>query len=374
MGAGCTKDHFIQDAAEAYIVYLLQAHAVENKVAITDDVAEKHNTFIQYCEDRDVLDEFNKSIYKENIDVVIDKFILDLLAKYPNRKFDFVDVEREFRDKKLKGDFIIQFEDGSSISFSLKNYKKGFNRIQLCSGTWHSFLNNFLFESAGVGTFFNPFTQEVFQGCNREYRDSLIEKLGYDALKEVYTFFDSINDTIKKFYTYGEQARYWKNVSAQWKGDCAAYGLKAAEKIISALDSIPKDMVKNRIIKMAGLNYDEEILLVGNGKYLCSLFNQKYAQILKRVNSTESVVEYITNGKGLLFTLCDSVGVIVNIEVPFTLQKNGAWHLPKTKYVGTQYHNKEGVALIHGERRPKKSKEISTSINTFLNLKKSGVC
>jgi hypothetical protein len=374
MGAGCTKDHFIQDAAEAYIVYLLQAHAVENKVAITDDVAEKHNTFIQYCEDRDILDEFNKSIYKENIDVVIDKFILDLLAKYPNRKFDFVDVEREFRDKKLKGDFIIQFEDGSLISFSLKNYKKGFDRIQLCSGTWHSFLNNFLFESAGVGTFFNPFTQEVFQGCNREYRDSLIEKLGYDALKEVYTFFDSINDTIKKFYTYGEQARYWKNVSAQWKGDCAAYGLKAAEKIISALDSIPKDMVKNRIIKMAGLNYDEEILLVGNGKYLCSLFNQKYAQILKRVNSTESVVEYITNGKGLLFTLCDSVGVIVNIEVPFTLQKNGAWHLPKTKYVGTQYHNKEGVALIHGERRPKKSKEISTSINTFLNLKKSGVC
>ena len=374
MGAGCTKDHFIQDAAEAYIVYLLQAHAVENKVAITDDVAEKHNTFIQYCEDRDILDEFNKSIYKENIDVVIDKFILDLLAKYPNRKFDFVDVEREFRDKKLKGDFIIQFEDGSLISFSLKNYKKGFDRIQLCSGTWHSFLNNFLFESAGVGTFFNPFTQEVFQGCNREYRDSLIEKLGYDALKEVYTFFDSINDTIKKFYTYGEQARYWKNVSAQWKGDCAAYGLKAAEKIISALDSIPKDMIKNRIIKMAGLNYDEEILLVGNGKYLCSLFNQKYAQILKRVNSTESVVEYITNGKGLLFTLCDSVGVIVNIEVPFTLQKNGAWHLPKTKYVGTQYHNKEGVALIHGERRPKKSKEISTSINTYLNLKKVGVC
>jgi len=374
MGAGCTKDHFIQDAAESYIVYLLQAQVVENEVAITDNVLEKYHTFIQYCQDRCILDEFNESIYKKNIDVVINKFILDLIAKYPNCKFDFVDVEREFRDKKLKGDFIIQFEDGSSTSFSLKNYKKGFNRIQLCSGTWHSFLNNFLFESAGVGTFFDPFTQEVFQGCNREHRDSLIEKLGYDALKEVYTFFDTINDTIKKFYTYGEQARYWKNVSAQWKGDCAAYGLKAAEKIISALDSIPKDMVKNRIIKMAGLNYDEEILLVGNGKYLCSLFNQKYAQILERVNSTESAVEYTTNGKGLLFTLCDSVGVIVNIEVPFTLQKNGAWHLPKTKYVGTQYHNKEGVALIHGERRPKKSKEISTSINTFLNLKKSGVC
>jgi hypothetical protein len=163
-------------------------------------------------------------------------------------------------------------------------------------------------------------------------------------------------------------------VSSQWKSDCASYGLKAAETIISALDSISKDAVKSRIIKMAGLNYDEEILLVGKGKYLCSLFNQKYAQILERVNSDESVVEYTTNKKGVLFTLRDSAGVIVSIEVPFTLQKNGAWYLPKAKYSGAQYHEKEGVDLVHGERRPKKSKEISTSINTYLNLKKAGVC
>jgi len=374
MGAGCTKDHFIQDAAEAYIVYLLQKFAVENQVALTDDVSDKYNTFIQYCEERDVMNDFNKSVYKENIDAVVDKFFADLLAKYPGRKFDFVDVEREFRDKKLKGDFIVQFEDQSYISFSLKNYKKGFNRIQLCSGTWHSFLNNFLFESAGVGTFIDPYTQEVFQGCDREYRDDLIEKLGYSSLMDVYNFFDTVNDTIKEFYTYGEQACHWKNVSSQWKNDCASYGLKAAETIISALDSISKDAVKSRIIKMAGLNYDEEILLVGQGKYLCSLFNQKYAQILERVNSDESVVEYITNKKGVLFTLRDSAGVIVSIEVPFTLQKNGAWYLPKAKYSGTQYHEKEGVDLLHGERRPKKSKEISTSINTYLNLKKAGVC
>jgi len=374
MGAGCTKDHFIQDAAEAYIVFKLQQLAVENGVAITDDVQEKENTFVDYCKYRDIISDFDSSIYKQNIDTIIDKFFSDLLAKYPGRKFDFVDVEREFRDKKLKGDFIVQFEDQSYISFSLKNYKKGFNRIQLCSGTWHSFLNNFLFESAGVGTFIDPYTQKVFQGCDREYRDNLIEKLGYSSLMEVYNFFDAVNDTIKEFYTYGEQARYWKNVSSQWKNDCASYGLKAAEMIISALDSISKDAVKKRIIKMAGLNYDEEILLVGQGKYLCSLFNQKYAQILKRVNSDESVIEYLTNKKGVLFTLRDSAGVIVSIEVPFTLQKNGAWYLPKAKYSGAQYHGKEGVDLLHGERRPKKSKEISTSINTYLNLKKAGVC
>lgn len=374
MGAGCTRDHFIQDAAEAYVVYLLQKFAVENEVAITDDVTEKYNTFIQYCEDRNVLDEFGKSIYKENIDAILKNFFFDVLSKYKEKKFNFIDVEREFRDKKMKGDFIVQFMDKSYISFSLKNYKKGFDRIQLCSGTWHSFINNFLFESAGVGTFIDPFTKKIFQGCDREYRDILIEKLGYKSLKNVYDFFDTVNDSIKEFYAYGEQARHWKNISSQWRNDCTFYGLKAAQTIISALDVVPKDVVKNRIIKMAGLNYDEEILLIGGGKYLSSISNQKYADILKRVNSNDCVVEYCNNKKGVLFTLKDCIGAIVNIEVPFTLQKNGAWYLPKTKYSGVQYHEKEQVNLIYGERRPKKSKEISTSINTYLNLKKTGVC
>jgi len=374
MGAGCTKDHFIQDAAEAYIVFRLQQLSVDNGVAITDDVQKKKDTFVAYCEERNIASDFDSSIYKENIDKIVDNFFQNFLVKYPGKKFDIVDVEKEFRDQKLKGDFIALFEDNSHVSFSLKNYKKGFSRIQLCSGTWHSFLNNFLFESAGVGTFIDPYTEEVFQGCNRNHRNSLIDKMGYNSLKDVYNFFDTVNDTIKEFYTYGEQARYWKNVSSQWKNDCSSYGLKAAETIISALDSISKDVVKKRIIKMAGLNYDEEILLIGKGKYLCSLFNEKYAQILKRVNSDECVVEYTTNKKGVLFTLSDSTGVIANIEVPFTLQKNGAWNLPKTKYSGTQYHSKEGLDLLHGERRPKKSKEIATSINTYLNLKKAGVC
>ena len=125
---------------------------------------------------------------------------------------------------------------------------------------------------------------------------------------------------------------------------------------------------------MAGLTYDEEILLVGKGKYLSSLFNKRYRNILKRVNSDDCVVEYNTNGKGVLFTLRDSNGIIVSIEVPFTLQKNGAWYLPKQRYSGTEYHPKEKINMIYGQRRPKKSKEIATSINTYLNLKKAGVC
>ena len=274
MGAGSRKDHYIQDAAEAYIVYRLQDLAVKNNTALTNSAEDKKKLFDIYCYDRDITSDFEKSIYKDNIDAIVDGFYSDLVNEYPNRKFDFVDVEKEFRDKKWKGDFIIQFEDESYVSFSLKNYKKGFDRIQLCSGTWHSFLNNFLFKSAGVGTFIDPYTQKVFQGCNYEYRDSLVDRLGYSDLKNVYNFFDSVNETIKSFYAYGDTANQWSNVSNQWKQDCASYGLEAATRIIDALNGIENDKVK--------IEYSK----IGLFEIKNSVLNQSLEIVRRRIDET----------------------------------------------------------------------------------------
>ena len=113
MGAGSRKDHYIQDAAEAYIVYRLQDFAVNNNTALTNSAEDKKKIFNIYWFDRGIESDFNKSIYKENIDDIVEGFYSDLVNEYPNKKFDFVDVEKEFRDKKWKGDFIIQFEDES---------------------------------------------------------------------------------------------------------------------------------------------------------------------------------------------------------------------------------------------------------------------
>lgn len=373
MGAGSSTDHYMQDAAEAYIVFKLQELAVENDVALTDDVGDKFATFMAYCSERGISQKFGDSIYKENIDVVIVSFFQDLIAKYPGKKFDVVDVEKEFRDLKLKGDFAIYFSKDDYVSISLKNYKNGFDRIQLCSGTWNSFLNCLLFESAGVGMFINPITKQRFKGSNRAVRDQLIESMGFSPLKGIYSEFDNILDAVRSFYVYSEEANMWQNVATRWKNDCAEYGLNAAQSVVNALETLDNSKIKQRIIKMAGLNYDEEILLIGKGDYCCSLFNDTYADILRRVNSEESVVEYKVNGKGVLFTITDGED-IVSIEVPFTLQKNGAWYLCGEEYEGTVYHKKEQVDLAYGQRRPKKSKEINTSTNTYLNLKKAGVC
>lgn len=371
MGAGSSIDHYIQDAAEAYIVFKLQELAVENDVALTDDVGDKFSTFMAYCSERGISQEFGDSVYKENIDAVVDSFFQNLISKYPDRKFDVVDVEKNFRDLKLKGDFAIYFSEDDFVSFSLKNYKKGYDRIQVCSGTWNSFLNNILFESAGVGMFINPNTKERFKGSNRTVRDQLIESMGFSS--EIYSEFDNILDDVRSFYVYSEEANMWQNVATRWKNDCAKYGLNAAQSVVDALKTLDNFKIKQRIIKMTGLNHDEEFLFVGKGTYCCSLFNDAYDDIVRRVNSEESVVEYKVNGKGILFTIIDDED-IVSIEVPFTLQKNGAWNLPKKIYSGTIYSKKEQVYLAYGQRRPKKSKEINTSTNTYLNLKKAGVC
>lgn len=373
MGAGSSIDHYIQDAAEAYIVFKLQELAVENDVALTDDVGDKFSTFMAYCSERGISQEFGDSVYKENIDAVVDSFFQNLISKYPDRKFDVVDVEKEFRDLKLKGDFAIYFSEDDCVSFSLKNYKNGYDRIQLCSGTWNSFLNNFLFESAGVGMFIDPITKQRFKGSNRTFRDQLIESMGFSSLKEIYNQFDNILDDVRDFYVNSEEANMWQNVATRWKNDCAKYGLNAAQSVVDALKTLDNFKIKQRIIKMAGLNYEEEILLIGKGNHCCSLFNDTYADILRRVNNEESVVKYKVNGKGVLFTISDGED-IVSIEVPFTLQKNGAWYLCDKEYDGTIYHKKEQVDLAYGQRRPKKSKEINTSTNTYLNLKKAGVC
>ena len=68
-------------------------------------------------------------------------------------------------------------------------------------------------------------------------------------------------------------------------------------------------------------------------------------------------------------SLVDNLGEILKIDIPFTLQKNGGWFLPKEKYEGTIYHKKEKKDLMYGERRPKKSKEINTSTNMWFKIK-----
>lgn len=378
MGAGSTKEHYMQDTAEIYFVYKARQKAEEMGVfenVCGDSICETERQYISYATERGVLRDFGNCAYKEGIDLAIDKIMDELSSTYPNAVFDFECVETELRNKNMKGDFLLHIvvdKEARTVPVSLKNYKKGYDTIQVCSGTWNSFVNNFLFTPAGVGRFVDPFTKELFKGSNAEIRNSLVTKMGFEPLIEAYEYIDSVQAQIKQKYTYGKEAEYWYKVEHDWVNDCQALSMIAIEKICDGLSQLDSSIIKSRFIKMTGLNYDEELLLIDKkGNHLFSLTEERYKKVLTRVNGPDSIVEISIKKKSIVFTSKDSLGIIVNVKVPLTLQKNGAWHVPEETYDGTQYHPKEKVELAYGQRRPKKSKEIATSINTYVKLKEA---
>jgi len=371
-GAGTSIEHYIQDAAEIYLAARLQEEAEYHGVSISQSADSLNEQWVDYCNDRDVLGKFLKSKYRTNVDRVALAIVLDIIKQYPNEKFDFKCVDSEFRAIGKKGDLLITFCSGEQVSVSVKNYQNGFDSIQVCSGTFNSTLNNFLFDSTNCtpGTYINPLTGEKFKGSNREERDAIVSKM-YPNVLSFYHDLDKINDTIRDFYVNSKEAEYWDNVSEQWEKDCKKVGTLVAELVNCALSWVPNSIVLDRLQKATGLVSDEHLLCIGKGNYLFSLTNAKYDILSARVKNATHV--NITNrGQSVFYDICDVSGVVITINQPFTLQKNGAWFATnEERFEGVREKNDKGkkVMLKWGQRRPAKSKELATSMNTYLRLK-----
>ena len=373
MGAGNQTDHHHQDTGEIYVIWKLQSLAVEHGVAITNDVDKKYNEYYSYAQDRGVEESFNDTMYKKTPDKHLKSFFKQLLKKYPNRKFDFIGTMVEGRAEGKKGDFIIVFDDGTVISVSLKN-QSDHTGAQLCSGTWVSFLNNILFHRSSMGKFKNPFDDNItFLGCNAPIRNDLIEKLGYNDIVPIYEWMDNVNNEMKIF-VQSEEARFHYNVADQLEKDRKNYGKQVAILSEKALRLMSQDKVKSRMMKIAGLDCVEELLILSPTGYFCSLFNEKYQKALDRVNSKECELRYgVRDGlQGIDFSFNDNEGEIFSFYIPFTFNLNGSWYKMqlKEKFDGREYvvgSTKENVYLTWAERKPKKSKQFATSVNCFVN-------
>ena len=372
MGAGSCEEHYMQDAGEIYWTYIVQKE-LESRGLNISSVESREVEFNKYCLERDICSRFSKSDYKKNLDLCYEKFVDELTKKYPG-KIDITNVEAEYRNKSLKGDFILTLENEEIISVSLKNYRCGYDSIQLASGTWHSFINScVLKETCGPGMYIDSETGKPFKAQKKSLaqRDKNYVLMGHEDILEDMKLIDIILQEVKDKYVTSDETRFFTDeVKAKWAKDCSEYGLRGIDIVINALDKLKKDNIKKNLMKKADLYHEEELLLIGKGGNMtCSLFNEKYKSLLERVNSEECELTYIKHNKNLRIIFTDSAGEILHIDIPFTLQKNGAWHLPKESYEGEVFHAKEKVSLSYGERRPKKSKEISTSTNMWFKIK-----
>ena len=372
-GAGSTIDHYIQDCAEIYLAARLQEEAEKHGVAISHCSAAQEGQWTEYATNRNVLSKFLGSKYKKNVDATVADLTLDIIKKYPGRKFYFTCVDAEFRNKNLKGDLLITFDNCEQISISVKNYKNGYDSLQVCSGTFNSTLVNFLFENTNCtpGTYIGT-DNKKFKGSKRSVRDRYVKEIAPQLLPFFWEL-DTINDDIRSFYINSHEAEHWENVSTKWKEDCTSIGTQVATTIKEALTQIDNKLVLKRLLKQTGIVGDEHLLCIGKGEYLLSLTNEKYETLKNRLAHANHV-DIRVSGQSLFYDICDLDGIILTINQPCTLQKNGAWHaLNEDKFDGLREKNDKGkkVLLKWGQRRPAKSKELATSTNTYLRIKQA---
>jgi hypothetical protein len=368
------EEHHVQDALEVYAVALLQRMAQDRGMAISADMDTKMRAFDAYATNLGyTLADFDTgrwSAYKGAYDRHLPVFFDRLVRKFPGVRFDFINVEVANRNAQLKGDFAILMSDGRRISVSLKNYRGGALRPQLNSGTYNSFILNFLFQSPGVGDMVDPMTGSKFRSTPPAARDAALAANGYGAIIPYMAQLDALNSSIRaRFIDTPEFEFLDEMVFDRARKECGEAGATAALEILGHIDH---DRRKVRLLKMIGMDGTEELLLMDPEQFTDSITNPTFHALRLSIQDPATQLRVGRRGQGIGFAFVAGERVLLQVDVPFTINKNGAW-ISGDYYSGTRWHVKEGRSLAYGQRRPKKSRELATSINTYVNFGATGI-
>lgn len=371
------RKHKIQDSLEKYAVWLMQRVAEDEGVAIRT-ISGKHLVeFENYLADKKLtmsdLTSGADAVYKENCDRHLPAYVRKLAEQNSGIKFEFHDVEKEMRDKNQKADFKILMSDSRSKWVSLKNYDApSVGRLQVSSGTFNSFINNFLFEQAGVGQYQWPSDpSRRFRGATKAKRNEAYSEIGLASLVPDLEKLDALNEQIRERFINSPEFEFLdEGIFDKARKECGHAGAELAFEILGKIETEIPGAIQKRILKMSGLDGAEELLSLSKSEVLDSITNKEFGRRLHLLKQPDAVFERYHSGQNINFEFKHGSESLFTINVPFTINKNGAW-ISGDHFEGTRWHAKEKRDLAHGQRRPRKSRELATSINTYVNL--SGV-
>lgn len=374
------EQHITQDAAEHYSVYLMARTAEQLGVAAGNHSGPIYEVFREYLTERGwTLDDFESKHYpkyKINADAQVPKFVQRLANFFPTRKFEFRIDEAEFRKQGLKADFTFSMDDERSPRYvSLKNYigTGGIERPQVSSGTYLSFAAGFVFERNGVGTYNDPrITGGSFRGSDCAARNAILDFEGRPNLQAPLDVLDQLQQEMRVKMLAPEMEMYDEGRVKAVVADIYPRGQRA---IMDVFDILGKDRVRAKFLERAGLDGTEDALFFDAKHFLDSITNKRYNNLRTAVNDPETTFVIAPVGQNLQFSFIQDGNTVLRVDVPLTINTNGAWHRPKQRYTGTQRKNDKGlvVDLLWGQRRPRKSREIATSTNTYVDLKGAGL-
>jgi len=312
--------------------------------------------------------------YKKNVDKQIPVFVENLNSKFEGSKFNFEIDEANFRKLGLKADFSVEVS-GREDPFlvSLKNYMGagGITRPQVSSGTFLSFVAGFVFERVGVGVYADPRTTGgKFRGSDKPERNAVLEFEQRGSLVAPLEVLENLQQTVRsqlldlKMYDRFKVREVIERI--------VPLGQQA---MISAFDQLGRGRVRQKFLERVGLDGSEEILYFDKSNLIDSITNPRFHALCEAVNDSSTNFEILPVGQSLRFQFARGAESILKVDVPLTVNTNGAWFRPKEKYQGTRPKNDKGVVveLQWGEIRPRKSREIATSTNTYVNLRATGI-
>jgi len=373
------EQHYTQDAAEHYAVYKMAKVAEGLGIASrphSDDLWQGFLDYLAASPRNWSLGDFTKHYpqYKENVDKQVPRFVAQLKAKFPGSLFEFAIDEATFRNLGLKADVTIRLStENAPRHVSLKNYigKRGIDRPQVSSGTFLSFAAGFVFERTGVGTYLDPRTGRTFKGADQAARNSVLEQLGLRELVKPLQTLEDLNsyarEELLRLQFYDERA---------FRAVIEKIVPAAQGAILTVFGVLGLPSVRRKFLQRTGLDESEDVLFFDNRRLLDSLTNDKFNLFRRELSSPSTNFEVLPVGQGLSFQFTGAAGAnLLSVHVPLTINANGAWHRPRRRYEGTRVVDDKGkkVELAWGQLRPRKSRELATSTNTYVNLRRAGI-
>ena len=381
------ETHYIQDACEKLAVALIQKELEDKNRAISKSSKSKHQDFLQYIEDRDITeDQIRADEYYKTCETHIPNFVENFISTNHGLSFDVLDTEVEGRINNKKTDFAFIGSDGRQIHYSLKNYKGGIRRPQVCSGTFNSFICNFLLEQAGVGMYKDPSKlnsdgsyldsadpKRRFRSSDTTKRNAALTYLGYEECLPLIGQLDNLQIEMReKVLNSGEFAIFDED---KWKELCGRIGNAGADLTLKIFELIDQQLITARILKSTGIIGNEELLAITKQEFLDSYTNKRFHLLRANLSDPEVKIDIARAGQSINFSYSLHDKNLLKVTVPFTINSNGAWHRDVPMYSGEQVIRDKGhlVSLKYGQLRPYKSREIATSINTYLELTPTGI-
>lgn len=294
------------------------------------------------------------------------------LKKTGKSVMDVIFYENEGRKKGKKEDMILVMSDGFTHNISLKTLKKG-KTIQTNSSTFYSFILGFIFDKKTMQKYFygkNEFTSRSIKkikhilkdkGYNEDFIKS-IEEL-YNLSKELRNFVNKNQNFLEMEYNGNKNyvSERGEIIDDAWKAVCEYYRNHYKPIMLNLINQIQKkegvNMIRRGLVSQ-GIFGDYDTIVITQEK----VYNLSH----KNINVDEVTLNIDLCSEGLRFNFNSKNNFNITSTIPLTINRNGAWNLDLNR--DNDYFKIDNTKVPYGHMRPKKSRQIATSTNTYIKI------